>query len=116
MENKKSIRGVQITDAIRKELEDAGRSRVLTFKDRKGKQYLAHIEVGSDTVEVVSRLPPRGTSVSITSTKLMLASGTATESSATALSCRMRLRLISTGIRRCSTVASTRRDVSSRRY
>ena len=33
MEIKKSIRGVQITDAVIKELEDTGRSRVLTFSD-----------------------------------------------------------------------------------
>ena len=53
MENKKSIRGVQITDAIRKELEDAGRSRVLTFKDKKGKQYMAHIELQDGKLVVV---------------------------------------------------------------
>ena len=53
MENKKSIRGVQITDAVRKELEDTGRSRVLTFKDRKGKQYMAHIELQDGKMVVV---------------------------------------------------------------
>ena len=74
MEIKKSIRGIQITDAVIKELEDTGRSRVLTFKDKKGKQYLAHIEVESDKLVVVPegkylehRCPHCGGRIKITS-------------------------------------------------
>ena len=74
MENKKSIRGVQITDAIKKELGDAGRSRVLTFKDRKGKQYMAHIELQDGKLVVVPegkylehRCPHCGGRIKITS-------------------------------------------------
>ena len=74
MENKKSIRGIQITDAIRKELEDVGKSRVLTFKDRKGKQYMAHVELQDGKLVVVPegkylehRCPHCGGRIKITS-------------------------------------------------
>lgn len=74
MEIKKSIRGVQITDAVIKELEDTGRSRVLTFKDKKGKQYMAHIEMQDGKMAVVSegrylehRCPHCGGRIKITS-------------------------------------------------
>ena len=44
LENKKKIRGVVLSDDIIKELKDTGASHVMTFKDSKGKQYLAHLE------------------------------------------------------------------------
>lgn len=51
---KKSIRGVAITPEIIRELENAGRSRILKFKDSKGHQYLAHIEVQDGKIKVVA--------------------------------------------------------------
>ena len=79
MEIKKSIRGVQITDAVIKELEDTGRSRVLTFKDKKGKQYMAHIEMQDGKMAVVSegrylehRCPHCGGRIKITSRGVLL--------------------------------------------
>ena len=74
IETKKSIRGVLITEAVRKEIEDTGRSHVLTFRDRKGKQYLAHIEAEDGRMAVVPearylehRCPRCGGRVKITS-------------------------------------------------
>ena len=54
LENKKKIRGVVLSDDIIKELKDTGASHVMTFKDNKGKQYLAHLESRGGEVEVVS--------------------------------------------------------------
>lgn len=54
LENKKKIRGVVLSDDIIKELKDTGASHVMTFKDSKGKQYLAHLESRGGEVEVVS--------------------------------------------------------------
>lgn len=53
-EIKKSIRGVVITPEIIRELENAGRSRILKFKDGKGHQYLAHFEVQDSKIKVVA--------------------------------------------------------------
>lgn len=52
-ETKKIVRGVIITDEIIRELEDSGRSRILKFKDGKGKQYLAHFELQDCKIKVV---------------------------------------------------------------
>lgn len=52
-EIKKKMRGVIITDEIIRELEDTGRSRILKFKDSKGKQYLAHFELQDCKIKVV---------------------------------------------------------------
>ena len=56
------------------ELEDTGRSRVLTFKDKKGKQYMAHIEMQEGKLAVVPegrylehRCPHCGGRIKITS-------------------------------------------------
>lgn len=52
-EIKKKIRGVVITEQIIGELKETGRSHILKFKDGKGKQYLAHLEIKKSKIEVV---------------------------------------------------------------
>lgn len=52
-EIKRQIRGVTITDEFVRELEEAGRTRILKFKDIRGKQYLAHFEVKDGKIVVV---------------------------------------------------------------
>lgn len=50
---KKKFRGIVITDEIIKELDGCGRSRILKFKDGKGRQYLAHFELEDGKLKVV---------------------------------------------------------------
>lgn len=53
MEMKKSLRGVAVTEQIKQELLDNGRSHVIQFKDVKGGRYLAHFELKDDKVVIV---------------------------------------------------------------
>ena len=38
----KKVHGIVITDELLKELSDTGRTQVMTFRDRLGKQFLGH--------------------------------------------------------------------------
>ena len=86
----KQIRGTTITEDIVRELCQSGRSRILTMKDKTGKQYLAHLEVQNGKVEVMAEGLSR------------------TDSSH-----RMSWRLILTDIRPSLTAVSIRRGGSS---
>jgi rRNA maturation protein Nop10 len=70
----KQIHGATISEDIVRELCQSGRSRILTMKDKTGKQYLAHLEVQNGKVEVVAeglflkhRCPHCGGRIRITS-------------------------------------------------
>ncbi len=70
----KKIHGATISEDIVRELCQSGRSRILTMKDKTGKQYLAHLEVQNSKVEVVTegfflaqRCPHCGGRIRITS-------------------------------------------------
>ena len=70
----KKVHGIVITDELLKELSDTGRTQVMTFRDRLGKQFLGHFEYDEGNLNVVreakylgQRCPKCGGRILITS-------------------------------------------------